>query len=188
MSTKRRAPNPARKNIPEFEELEKIAEKSAAYVARDQSRMSIDDLRQEAWVALLSFAVPFYDPALGPFRPWAWRSIVRPLVWAACRQEKPHARREEIERRVDWHVEDAPLEEQVEARLWRARVVEVIREILEEPGVEPADVLVLSQERTVVEHAKIRDEPPGRVRKRCAELRTRIARSSEVRRLYEEMR
>ena len=175
--------------IPGEGELVELARRVAVHVAKNQSHMDVEDLQQEAMTAIVGFAVPNYDPARGPFKPWAWNSAIRPCLWASCLAGRGRSRREEIaEKTQDWREPvQVDVDRGVDLSRWRARVLAALAPVLEEEGAQTDDLLVLMRERSFAEHASAMGEPVARVRARCQHLRRRCAQSGELRQLFREM-
>lgn len=170
-----------------LEVCDQVAENVSAYVHRRNRSHDPRDAYQDAWVSLLSFGMPNYDASRGvPFRLWAWRTALRPALWSACRKNRDHLRREELELKVAKREPESNPEDAAHLRRWRKRVLVEVRRVLGEPGLRPECVQIvmgLSRAEDVANRLGItrREAMQG-----SRQVRQRLARSPELRALWEE--
>lgn len=189
--------------VEDYAALDSIARQVARHVARNNKHMELEDLVQEAWVALLNFTIPRFNPEFGvPFRAWAWKTTVRPCTWRAAANGSERIKRRELEETVRnagadtlahgaAREDDAPgVDEVVLEKRWREAVVDEVRRLLEEAAEDNEDssveLMVLMEEMTAKDAAVVRGVSAKTERERVHRLRRRIAKDATLRGLWEE--
>ena len=172
-------------NVATFEEMNRAAEVAAARV-RPASILDFEELRQEAWVAVLECTTR-YRPETGvPFPGYAWKAGVYACQRASWMAIRDHARQALLE--LDLGEPD--LEEDAGTKFtrkeWKRGVRTEVRRILVEPGIDPDALRLVLRDATAGEIAAEKGCSTQKVYNDSWEIRRRIRSSPILRRFWRE--
>lgn len=173
-------------NVATFEEMNRAAEVAAAKV-KPQSLLEFEELRQEAWVAVLECTARF-QPEFGvPFPGYACKAGVYACQRASWMAIRDHARQALLE--LDQfnnpdHEEDAGTA--FTRREWKKGIRLEVRRILTEPGIDPDAFRLVLRDATAGEIAAEKGCSTQKVYNDSWEIRRRLKASPILRRLWRE--
>jgi hypothetical protein len=173
-------------SVATFEEMNRAAEVAAAKV-RPASILDFEELRQEAWVAVLE-CMTRYRPERGvPFPGYACKAGVYACQRASWMAIRDHARQALLELDA---FEDPVLEEDAgvgfSRREWKREIRREVRRILSEPGIDPDAFRLVLRDATAGEIAAEKGCSTQKVYNDSWEIRRRFRASPILRRLWRE--